>query len=63
MDPHTFEQMSVDAALLGAQHPFLTEGMALKLQFHDGVPLSGARPGFKGFEGSGVLGFRASRRV
>lgn len=44
MDPVTFEQMSVEAGLLGAQRPFLTEGMALKLQFHEGIPLSGAPP-------------------
>ena len=56
MDPVTFEQMSVEAALLGTQRPFLTEGMALKLQFHDGVPLSGARRDYKGSEGSGFEG-------
>ena len=41
MDPATFEQISVDGSLLGTQRSYLLEGMALKLQFHDGVPLSG----------------------
>lgn len=41
MDPVTFEQISVEGGLLGAQRPFLIEGMALKLHFHQGIPLSG----------------------
>lgn len=44
MDPVTFEQISVDAALLGVQRPFLLEGMPLKLHFHEGSALSGAAP-------------------
>ena len=47
MDPISFEQMSVDPGLLGAQRPFLTNGMEVTLQFHEGRPLSGALPALR----------------
>ena len=53
MDPVNFEQLSVKPALLGAQLPFLVEGMSIKLQFYEGDPLSG-RPLFFSLQYLGV---------
>ena len=39
MDQETFEQITIDAALLGYSLPFLQEGMALSVQTYEGRPL------------------------
>ena len=39
MDQETFEQITIDAALLGYSLPFLQEGMALSVQAYEGRPL------------------------
>jgi elongation factor P len=39
MDQETFEQMTIEASLLGYSLPFLQEGMALTVQTYEGRPL------------------------
>ena len=39
MDQETFEQITIDAALLGYSLPFLQEGMVLSVQTYEGRPL------------------------
>jgi elongation factor P len=39
MDQESFEQITIDAALLGYSLPFLQEGMALTVQTYEGRPL------------------------
>ena len=44
MDPATFEQVELPLALLGAQAPYVQEGMTLQLQSYQGQPASASLP-------------------
>lgn len=40
MDPHTFDQVSVGAAILGDAAPFLVENMEVRLSLFNGTPIA-----------------------
>jgi elongation factor P len=40
MNPETYDQVAVPESVLGAQAPFLQEGMAVQVAIHNGVALS-----------------------
>lgn len=44
MDPETYEQIYLDAELLGDQIAFLVDGMNLTVELHEGNPITAAVP-------------------
>lgn len=44
MDNETFDQMSIDKAILGERLPFVEDNMVLKVQFYEDKPLSAELP-------------------
>jgi elongation factor P len=44
MDAETFEQIELDADILGERRPFLQDGMTIQIEYHENEALSAALP-------------------
>lgn len=44
MDQQTFEQIEIDAGILGERRPFLQDGMIVQIEYYDAEPLSAKLP-------------------
>ena len=44
MDQETFEQIEIDAEILGERRPFLQDGMTVQIEYYESEPLSAKLP-------------------